>query len=435
MRPNSRLTAWLVSSILATWSCVPSASTPPAASLRTAPSASDARAAAENETRNESSAPHETTSSAPTNTSPLASASTKATQTPSIRGGDAHDSFIWDATLVDRRSISHLAAGKRRVAAVTTDQTSRRLLVFETKPSGDGSATLVARVDVQLPTPLQNAHPARFALFMGRDDWPRLIVVPTAAPGGETYHRYRPATGWESPRDEQGALASTGRASGYYGVLGHVDPEVLCVPDFACYEKRVRGWYKRKPPGSGVWQVVLTRTSAAITEAWAWPLTAPFSLSRLDEDWQNPLPALQSAPVALLSWEGSYVAVTPHGVLRAPPIRVEVPDASNVPSSLTSKQPAAAPSWSLVAPIEGGTTAMIGPRDWLLVGNNDGLSKLEAGQVRLTPVTLRASTGAVTCGRVSALQASQEPSPRYFVACQHGLFQLHDVAESPPLHD
>ena len=65
---------------------------------------------------------------------------------------------------------------------------------------------------------------------MGRDDWPRLIVVPTAAaPAGETYHRYRPATGWESPRDEQGALASTGRASGYYGVLGRVDPEVLCV--------------------------------------------------------------------------------------------------------------------------------------------------------------------------------------------------------------
>src|SRR5690606_1218957 len=118
-------------------------------------------------------------------------------------------------------------AGKRRVAAIVADaDNKRRLVVFALPgPMGSGAATparsvsvpVEPRVDVTLPTSLETAAHTHIALFMGRDDWPRIIVAPAPHAGAVTYHRYRPGEGWKSPNDEQGALATKGRASGYYG--------------------------------------------------------------------------------------------------------------------------------------------------------------------------------------------------------------------------
>src|SRR5690606_31285767 len=71
-------------------------------------------------------------------------------------------SLTWSSLRLDQRPASHLAAGKRRVAAIVADaDNKRRLVVFALPgPMGSGAATparsvsvpVEPRVDVTLPT-------------------------------------------------------------------------------------------------------------------------------------------------------------------------------------------------------------------------------------------------------------------------------------------
>lgn len=202
--------------------------------------------------------------------------------------------------------VTHLTAGKRRGAALgSTPHGAAMLHVFALDPkSGAGHPA----VPLSIPAPLSPDAATTLGLHTGRDDWPRLIAAGGA--NEHSYYRFRPSPGWQSPRDEQGALAKPGLASGFYGVLGHEDPEVLCAPSAFCYEKRQTGWHKRPLPGPGLWDLRLLSNG----EAWAWSNTTP-TLCRLNSTWDCALPHPEARMTSLEYFNGTYLALTPEGVL------------------------------------------------------------------------------------------------------------------------
>lgn len=362
---------------------------------------------------------------APDDTSPPA---------PTLRADSPPAEFIWPGTRLDQRPASHLAAGKRRIAAIVTDgDNKRRLVVFALpepeagnppQPVTSASAAIEPRVDVALPTSLETTANASVMLFMGRDDWPRIIVAPAPRAGAVTYHRYRPGEGWKSPTDEQGALAARGRGAGYYGVLGHVDPEVLCVPETECYEKRTSGWVKRAVPGSGIFRVVLTTRApeTSAPTAWAWSVHGSDNqLLQLNGDWVETVPALP-APFTALDWwggAGSLAALTTTGLYRYAP-RTS-PPRSDASSSL---------GWILVATLRHGNALCAGPSDELLVGTSNGLFRIVGPNGPVQPVTLEVNGSHAKTGNVRAIEATVDPKPRYVVAGDAGVLLL-DVEPTP----
>lgn len=342
--------------------------------------------------------------------------------------------FTWPSAVLDSRPASHLAAGKRRVAAIVTDADGKRRLVVFALPEEDRQAShALLRVDVALPVSLQTAPVDSFSLFMGRDDWPRVIVTPPPSPRAITYHRYRPLEGWTSPTDEQGALAAKGRAFGYYGLLGHIDPEVLCVPDVACYEKRTRGWTKRGVPGPGVWDVTLTseiRDSSDV-EPWAWSSTAAVGpLLQLDGEWHERVPRLSEPVVGFATWGRAYfVALTRSGLYRYAPPASQA--ATTIAKGQTSDD-SARREWSLIANVEQGNVLFHWPLlSGMLVGTVDGLLRLLPSEPRVerTLVTVDAKT--MPTGTIRAIGATIEGWPRYLVACDAGLLLLGDLNRDP----
>ncbi|HEY4159769.1 MAG TPA: hypothetical protein VGM29_16775 [Polyangiaceae bacterium] len=92
--------------------------------------------------------------------------------------------------------------------------------------------------------PLQKPDGAHFELFFGRDFEPRLMGYldePSARSDGphSFYKRFKGGR-WQDEPSELGPFASG--AGALYGVLGVVDPEVVCRPGAQCLIKRVSGW-------------------------------------------------------------------------------------------------------------------------------------------------------------------------------------------------
>lgn len=387
-----------------------------------------------------------TTSNDATAANTNGAASSGATSMKGAADAGAVSSFEWPSALLDARPASHLAAGKRRVAAIVTDaDAERRLLVVEVAEGDRNASHVKVRADVPVPASLQTAPVASFSLFMGRDDWPRVIVAPPPSPGAITYHRYRPNEGWKSPADEQGALAAQGRAMGYYGILGHVDPELLCVPDKACYEKRTSGWTKRDVPGPGVWQVTLTSEvpDPYDIKGWAWLPTAADSVLQLNSSWDAPWPKLNEPLVGLATWGRAYfVALTPSGLYRyAPPASsnsgtnasgTAVAPATNGTAQGELAANSAATGWSFMAKVERGSVLFSWPLlRGMLVGSGDALFRLTSPEAQLTRARLQVNEKPFAPGRVTAIGATIEQWPRYFVACDAGLIQLGDIDPEP----
>jgi hypothetical protein len=225
--------------------------------------------------------------------------------------------------------VTHLTAGKRRGAALTVEASGNATLhIFALDPHASGAHP---SLPLAKPAPLHLAQSFdTLGLFTGRDDWPRVIVT-NRGPNSVRYFRFRPGPGWESPHDEQGGLAKAGRLSGYYGVLGHQDPEVLCAPGAFCYEKRESGWQKRPLPGEALPEEVLSGEAppgeqlpadVAWTirvlsngEVWAWSNTTSSPLCRLQETWQCSLPHPRVALIALAHVNDQYLALTTRGVM------------------------------------------------------------------------------------------------------------------------
>lgn len=336
--------------------------------------------------------------------------------------------------------ISHLATGKHRVASITRTAAGSRSVVVHELPKGNAGAKL--RASSLLPTALQSES-VELQLFMGRDDWPRVILTQSPSNQGQHYYRFRPATGWDSPTDEQGALSKLGRVRGFYGVLGHADPEVLCVPNHECYEKRISGWRKRSVPGPEVWQVVLAASPASTElEAWAWPRQAGAThLLRLVSDrqvevhWNPKLPAPGGTMRQLFTWNNTYVALTSEGLLglsgdnataEASPPPEHVP-----PEPLPAVTPPSSesrPSWRLLTAVEDGLDAAMGPSSEILVATSQGVFAWRKDETALTPVALALpeKKASLKLGLTRRIAATVGPQTRLLIAGDDGLFLLDD---------
>jgi hypothetical protein len=345
--------------------------------------------------------------------------------------GSTAAAFTWQAFQLELRPTTHLATGKRRSAAIVqTADNTRELVVHEFPPAAGHSAP---RLRVTAPLPAELLATPGLQLFMGRDDWPRIIA---AAPSGgqkRTYLRFRPGRGWESPLDEQGALAARGRASGYYGVLGHADPEVLCVGNFACYEKRNSGWKKRAVPGPGVWNVVVAPEPATINPhaAWAWPSNGANSLLRLSDEWEISTPPPPEPVRHLTTWRGSPVVLTAAGLYQlAHDVR---PVASDTEDSGTRAAPFNASRWAPLVRFEDGSTVSPSSSSWLWVGTEEGLYKWDRDDVSLVPVHLEIGTEPPTAPtRTCCILPLLEPSPRFLSAGADGVFVLAAPGAASP---
>lgn len=341
---------------------------------------------------------------------------TKSTHLESPRSGNQSASELRTARQLYDAPITHLATGKRRVASIARAAEGSRVVVVHELLAGNASPKV--RASSPLPAALQSESVV-LHLFMGRDDWPRVILTPLTSNLGQYYYRFRPATGWDSPTDEQGALAKLGRGRGFYGILGHADPELLCVPDHECYEKRVSGWRKRSVPGQDVWHVVLVASLVSTElEAWAWARQGTSTnLLRLNGDWHAELPALNGNLRQLLTWNSTYVALTSEELLELSPNPSPSPDAPEPP-----------PSWRLLAPIAQGLDAAIGPSSELLLATSKGLFTWSASAPTLAVVelTLPERKTPLRLGVTRRIATTVSPQPRHLVAGDDGLFLLED---------
>ncbi len=333
--------------------------------------------------------------------------------------------ITWRATQLDVRPTTHLTTGKHRVASIVRTPDGERELVVYQLPS-KGPALPQPRASSILPEALQSTA-LELQLYMGRDDWPRVITVPGEATKAPKYFRYRPDKGWESPTDDQGALAASGRASGYYGVLGHADPELLCVPGALCYEKRTSGWTKRPVPGPGTWQMILIRGPFAEKnelEVWAWPQDSrESSLLRLGTEWR-PVPAPVGRIRDMLTWRGTYVALTDAGVSQLTPSRSPSSESpSQAPATQTGHLPAS--GWRPLVAVTGGTALSAGS-SWFLVATNHGVFQWADASV-LTPIHLALpDSSRAELGNTCCISTIGEPSARYFIAGGGGVFVVTD---------
>lgn len=363
-----------------------------------------------------SPAPQRPTAENQTATSAPAKSSTGAASPAATPGQTA---LTLPAVILDEMPASHLATGKRRVAAIAIAKDGgRQLLVFEfSEATNDAAPT--RRAAVPLPNPLQSLEAPQLRLFMGRDDWPRIIVTPPPPDAARSYYRYRPNQGWQSPGDEQGALAAGGQRAGYYGFLGHQDPEVLCVPDQTCYEKRTQGWTKRPVPGPGVWNVTLT-TSANPKhpyDAWAWPARSGTLLALVD-GWTSVAPPPGAPLRQLVTWNERLIALTGEALFEA--------SASATTPLPESGASATAAAWTQLTRVEAGTSLLVGPQERLLVGTNRGLLALASRDASPSAVRLTPSGGSLPDSfETTALLATLSSPPRYLAATNRGLLILN----------
>jgi hypothetical protein len=352
-----------------------------------------------------------------------------------------HDSSQRDSTLptqvrpaqqLYQAPITHIATGKHRVAAIARTLEGSRVVVVHELPTGASTPKL--RTSTTLPAALQSES-VELHLFLGRDDWPRIILSQNPSGQGLHYYRYRPTTGWDSPTDEQGALAKLGRVRGFYGVLGHADPEVLCVPNHECYEKRVSGWQKRSVPGPDVWRVALvTAPTSKELEAWAWPsFGALAELSRLRANtrqekpgsaptqgqahWHAELPAPNGNLRQLLTWNSTYVALTDEGLFEL--------SRGSATTEASSAPPA---SWSLLTTVRDGLDAAVGPSSELLVATSQGLFAWRRAKPAFASVELELpeQKAARKLGLTRRIAATVGPQTRHLVAGDDGLFLLEN---------
>jgi len=99
---------------------------------------------------------------------------------------------------------------------------------------------------IPLPASVTGAPRSRLDVYMGRDDFPRIMGhVGTEDPATPltrrpVYLRYR-ATGWGPAGEELGRLGGE-RPGALFGVLGYDDPEVVCKEGDVCLVKRRTGW-------------------------------------------------------------------------------------------------------------------------------------------------------------------------------------------------
>ncbi len=128
-------------------------------------------------------------------------------------------------------SVTGIALGERRVAAL-------------------GAVPHLRDRERWRPIPLPASVPlephSRLDIYMGRDDYPRIMghvwteEPATALTRRPVYLRYRPA-GWAPAGDELGRLGGA-RPGALFGVLGYDDPEVVCKEGDVCLVKRRTGW-------------------------------------------------------------------------------------------------------------------------------------------------------------------------------------------------
>lgn len=333
--------------------------------------------------------------------------------------------FTWNALQLETRPTTHLATGKRRAAAIVQAPGQTRQLVVHEFPLVPSDGFPRPRATSPLPAELQSAS-LELRLFMGRDDWPRVIAVPPPGHQIRTYLRFRPDKGWESPQDEQGALAARGRASGYYGVLGHLDPEILCVSNFACYEKRNSGWKNRPVPGLGSWSIVVAPKAGAegVNEAWAWPNNDTKALLKLSTQWEPWAPQPPEPVRQLVTWNGRTVILTPRGLHQGAANAPRAPSENDETLGGRNVENEGAP-WVPLVEFEGGTTVSTSSSTWLWVGTNDGLFKLDERDATLTRVHLKTALERSTIvSRTCCILPLVEPSPRALWAGAEGLFVL-----------
>ncbi len=99
---------------------------------------------------------------------------------------------------------------------------------------------------IPLPVSVPPAPYSRLDIYMGRDDFPRIMGhawtedPATALTRRPVYLRYRQA-GWAPAGDELGRLGGA-RPGALFGVLGYDDPEVVCKEGDVCLVKRRTGW-------------------------------------------------------------------------------------------------------------------------------------------------------------------------------------------------
>ena len=146
-------------------------------------------------------------------------------------------------------------------------------------------------------------------VFFGRDDHPRLMGYRRSGARTEPfYRRYRGGRFRPEP-SELGPLSAPDGA--LYGVLGHADPEVVCVPGRFCLVKRVSGWSRagahREPvrvvlTGGAAW--ALGRASVERLEGERWVAMAP------ERTWHAPADVLVDADGAILVVEPALGSVT-----------------------------------------------------------------------------------------------------------------------------
>ncbi len=335
--------------------------------------------------------------------------------------------ITWRATQLDGRPATHLTTGKHRVASIVRTPDGERQLVVYQLPSTSPTSP-PPRASSILPEALQSTA-LELNLYMGRDDWPRVITVSGGATKTPKYFRYRPGNGWESPTDEQGALAPSGRASGYYGVLGHADPELLCVPGALCYEKRTSGWTKRPVPGPGKWQVILTPSliqEKNEREVWAWSKDSQqSSLLRLGTEWSS-VPAPVGRIRDMVTWNGTYVALTDAGVSQSTPARGTSSEPTSRSPTAQTRHPSVG-GWRPLVSVTGGTALSAGS-SWFLVATKHGVFKWTDASSILTPIHLALPNSSPNeLGDTCCISTTGEPAEHHVIAGEGGVFVVTDV--------
>ncbi|MEP7051761.1 MAG: hypothetical protein ABJB12_15465 [Pseudomonadota bacterium] len=146
-------------------------------------------------------------------------------------------------------------------------------------------------------------------IYFGRDNEPRIMGTRRAGNiERPIYWRHTTAAGWRDGREEIGQLGGPA-AAGLWGVLGAVDPELVCRAGALCIIKRISGW-KTAPAGAEPRQVVLQNGVL-------WGLSAS-GISSIDaHGWALAIPAPAWAePRAFWATEGEAWVSTEHELFR-----------------------------------------------------------------------------------------------------------------------
>jgi hypothetical protein len=206
---------------------------------------------------------------APADASPPAPSAVASCEPPSADANPARASDLpFQFTLEREGKLSSLAVNEHKLAVFGDPRSA----VF------DGARWK------ELPDLESTREPRHLQLFFGRDDQPRVIGYLGPSEENATlepfYRRFK-AGRWQREPAELGALASGGGA--LYGVLGTLDPEVVCRPKALCLVKRISGW-TRIPAHDAPVRIVLAGGTA-------WALSAGH-VQRLEPtgftDWGPP---------------------------------------------------------------------------------------------------------------------------------------------------